>query len=52
MRFYVIKYDDGRFKCGEFPDFGSAYDYAISNSNGSEFLLSDYASEDDYFANL
>lgn len=52
MRFYVIEYDDGRFKCGEFPDFASAYDWATENSNGAEFTLCDYDSEDDYFANL
>lgn len=49
MKYYVISYENGETRYGEFADYMSALNYAESRNGGYEFTIEEYDSEDDYF---
>lgn len=51
MKYYVISYENGKTRYGEFADYISALDYAESYNNGYAFTIAEYESEDEFFAN-
>lgn len=53
MKFYVIEYENGAYCHGYFNSYSEAVNYAESLSGIiSDYTLSEYDSEDDYFNNL
>ncbi len=52
MKFYVIEYENGAFRHGEFNSYSSALNYAESHNGGYDFTISEYDSEEDYWNNL
>lgn len=51
MKFYVISYENGETRYGEFADYTGALIYANSYNRGYDFTIEKYDSEEDYFAN-
>ena len=49
--YYVISYENGETRYGEFADYMSALNYAESRNSGYDFTIEEYDSEDDYFSN-
>ena len=49
MKFYVISYENGETRYGEFAHYTSALNYAESRNGGYEFTIEEYDSENDYF---
>ena len=49
MKFYVISYENGETRYGEFADYMSVLNYAESRNSGYDFLIEEYDSEDDYY---
>ena len=49
MKYYVISYENGETRYGEFADYTSALNYAESRNGGYEFTIEEYDSENDYF---
>ncbi len=52
MKYYVIEYENGAYRHGEFDSYGKAIDYAENNNGGYDFTISEYDSEEEYQANL
>lgn len=48
MRFYVIEYENGAVRYGEFSSAAEALNYAESCNGGYDFTISDYASFEEY----
>lgn len=48
MRFYVIEYESGAVRYGEFASAAEALNYAESCNGGYDFTISDYASFEEY----
>lgn len=48
MKFYVIDYENGATRYGEFNNYSDAMNYAESANGGYDFLISEYDSEEDY----
>lgn len=46
--FYVIKYENGMCRYGNFNSNGDALNYAESFNGGWDFTISEYDSEEDY----
>ena len=49
MKYYVISYENGVIRTGEFSGYTSALDYAESYDEGCEFTIEEYESESDFF---
>lgn len=50
--FYVITYENGATRYGNFNDYGDALDYAENNNGGHDFTIDEYDDEESYFENL
>lgn len=48
MRFYVIEYENGAVRHGEFASAAEALNYAESCNGGYDFTISDYESVEEY----
>ena len=49
MKRYVITYDDGDKRSGEFPNYAYALEYAESNSGGKRYDIKECADEAESF---
>ena len=49
MKFFVITYENGETRYGEFVDYTSALNYAESRNSGYNFTIEEYESEEEYF---
>lgn len=47
MKKYVIKYENGAYRCGEFKSYQDAINYAENNNGGWNFTIEEYENEDD-----
>ena len=52
MKYYVINYENGASRYGEFYCYSDAIDYAESYNGGYDYTISEYDSESDYLINL
>lgn len=52
MRFYVIKYENGVVRYGEFATYKDAENYAESYNGGYDYTISDYDSVEEYDESL
>ena len=50
--FYVINYENGEIRYGDFNHYSDALNYAESYNGGWAFTIEEYDSEDDYFENI
>lgn len=50
--FYVINYENGATRYGEFNSYADCLNYAESNNGGYEYTIEEYESEEEYFDNL
>lgn len=50
--FYVICYENGETRYGNFNSYSAALNYAESRSGGYDFTIEEYDSEEDYLNNL
>lgn len=50
--FYVINYENGEMRHGEFYSYGEALNYAESHNGGHDFTIEEYDSEEEYLKNL
>lgn len=48
MKFFVISYENGETRYGEFADYADALHYAKKHNSGWNFTIEEYNSEDDY----
>lgn len=48
MKFYVIDYENGATRYGEFNDYNEALNYAESSNGGYEFTIEEYDSQEDW----
>jgi hypothetical protein len=51
MKYYIISYENGETRYGEFADYMSALNYAETRNGGYDFTIEEYDSEDEYIAN-
>lgn len=52
MKYYVIEYENGAYRHGEFNSYIDALNYAKSHCGGWAFTIEVYESEEDYLMNL
>lgn len=52
MRYYIITYENGSFRHGEFESYSDAINYAESNNSGYDYTIDEYDSEEDYLINI
>lgn len=52
MKYYVISYENGAMRHGEFNSYSAALNYAESASGGYEFVIEEYENLEDYENNL
>lgn len=52
MKFFVISYENGETRYGEFNDYSDALNYAESHNGGYDFTIEEYDSEEDYISYL
>ena len=50
--FYVISYENGEYRNGNFNSYTEALNYAESRNGGYDFTIEEYDSEEDYWDNL
>ena len=50
--FYVISYDDGEMKNGEFENYSEALSFAEKHNTTCNFTIEEYDSEKDYPDNI
>lgn len=50
--FYVINYENGEMRNGEFNSYTEALNYAESRNSGYEFCIEEYDNENDYNVSL
>lgn len=50
--YYIITYENGAQRHGEFNSYAEALDYAENNNGGWDFTVEEYGSEEDYNDNL
>ncbi len=48
MKFYVIKYENGEVRHGEFRDYTDALNYAESRTGGWDFTITEYDNCENY----
>ena len=49
--FYVISYENGVIKTGNFNSYSDCLNYAESYEYGFDFTIDEYLSEEDFFNN-
>lgn len=52
MKYFVINYADGEYRHGEWENYYDCLDYAETNSNGYDFFIEEFDSEEDYLNSL
>lgn len=52
MKYYIITYENGAFRHGEFESYSDAINYAESNNSGYDYTIEEYDSEDDYLIDI
>ena len=52
MKYYVIEYENGVYRHGEFNSYAEAVNYAESHNGGYDYTIEEYESEDDYLASM
>lgn len=52
MKFYIISYENGAERYGEFSSYSAAVNYAESFNGGYNFTIEEYDSEDEYLLNI
>ena len=52
MKFYVITFENGECRHGNFSNYSQALNYAESRNGGWDYTIDEYDSEDDYLNNL
>lgn len=50
--FYVINYENGVTRYGDFSSYYDALNYAESNNGDYDFTIEQYDCEDDYYQNI
>lgn len=50
--FYVISYENGEMRYGNFNSYSDALNYAECRNGGYDFTIEEYDSEEDYEDNL
>lgn len=50
--FYVISYESGETRYGEFNSYCDCLNYAESRTGGNDFTIEEYENESDYLNNL
>lgn len=50
--YYVISYESGETRYGEFNSYTDCLNYAESKTGGYDFTIEEYESESEYFENL
>ena len=51
-KFYIISYENGATRYGEFNRYIDALNYAESHNGGHDFIIEEYDSEEDYYNNI
>ena len=52
MKFYIITYENGAMRHGEFRSYADCLNYAESCNGGWDFTIEEFESEEDYLANI
>lgn len=52
MKYYIINYENGAMRHGEFNSYSECLNYAESNNGGWDFTIEEYDSEEEYYENL
>ena len=52
MKYYVISYENGETRYGDFNSYNDCLNYAESRNGGYDFTIEEYDSEEDYFNSL
>lgn len=52
MKYFVIEYENGEYRHGEFNSYSDALNYAESHNGGYNFTIDEYESEEDYEKSL
>lgn len=52
MKYFVIEYENGEYRHGEFNSYVDALNYAESHNSGYDFTIEEYDSEEDYLMNI
>ena len=50
--FYVISYENGETRHGDFYNYSDALNYAESHNGGWDFTIEEFETEDDYLNSL
>lgn len=50
--YYVINYENGEMRHGNFNSYSDCLNYAESNNGGYDFCIEEYESEEDYYNNI
>lgn len=50
--YYVISYESGEMRQGEFENYSDALNYAESKNGGNDFTIEEYENEEVYNNNL
>lgn len=50
--YYIISYESGELRTGEFRCYEDALNYADSRNSGYDFTIEEYDDEQEYFDNL
>ena len=51
-KFYVIHYENGEYRHGDFYSYADALNYAESRNGGYDFTIDEYEDETAYFDSL
>lgn len=49
MKYYVISYENGEMRHGNFNSYADALNYAESRNGGYDFTIEEFDSEEDYY---
>lgn len=50
--YYVINYENGEMRHGNFNSYSDCLNYAESNNGSYDFCIEEYESEEDYYNNI
>lgn len=50
--FYIISYENGETRYGEFNRYSDRLNYAESHNGGHDFTIEEYDSEEEYYNNI
>lgn len=52
MKYFVIEYENGEYRHGEFNNYAEALNYAESHNSSYGFTIEEYENEEDYLMNI